>query len=73
MTLLLLTSRLVDSPLFRLRVEPGAENGLRQVSHVMVDKAMTIRRSKVGAPFGRLDNATMLSVNRSLAVFLGFA
>jgi mRNA interferase MazF len=39
----------------------------------MIDKAMTVRRDRVGAPFGRLEADTMVAVNRSLALFLGFA
>lgn len=42
-------------------------------SQVMVDKAQTVPREKVGETFGRLDDATMLAVTRALAVFLGFA
>jgi len=38
-----------------------------------VDKPQTPPRSKVGASFGRLDDATMLAVNRALAVFVGLA
>ena len=72
-TVLLISSTLVDAPLIRLAVEPSAENGLRKPSQVMVDKAMTVRRDRVGAPFGRLEADTMVAVNRSLALFLGFA
>jgi mRNA interferase MazF len=72
-TVLLISSTLVDAPLIRLAVEPSTENGLRKSSQVMVDKAMTVRRDRVGPPFGRLDNDTMVAVNRSLALFLGFA
>ena len=39
----------------------------------MVDKAQTPARAKVGAVFGRLDDAMMVSVNRALALFLGIA
>jgi mRNA interferase MazF len=39
----------------------------------MVDKAQTISREKIGESFGRRDDATMLVVNRALALFLGFA
>jgi mRNA interferase MazF len=70
---LLISSTLVDAPLIRLAVEPSAENGLRKPSQVMIDKAMTVRRDRVGAPFGRLEDDTMVAVNRSLALFLGFA
>ena len=37
-TILPLTSELRDTPLFRLRVEPSAKNGLHVTSEVMVDK-----------------------------------
>jgi len=39
----------------------------------MIDKAMTVRRDKLGAPFGRLDDDTMVAVNRGLMLFLGLA
>jgi mRNA interferase MazF len=72
-TVLLLSSTLVDAPLIRLTVAPSPENGLRTPSQVMIDKAMTLRREKLGAPFGRLDDDTLVAVNRGLALFLGFA
>jgi mRNA interferase MazF len=73
LTVLLVSGTLVDAPLIRLTVRPTPENGLRKASQVMVDKAMSVKRDKIGPPFGRLDDETMLSVTRSLAVFLGMA
>ena len=70
---LLVSATLVDAPLIRLTVQPTTGNGLRKASQVMVDKPMTVRRDKLGPPFGRLDDETMLSVTRTLAVFLGLA
>jgi hypothetical protein len=32
-----------------------------------------VARERVGAAFGRLDDEVMMSVNRGLALFLGFA
>ena len=72
-TVLPVTSALRDTPLFRIRIEPNDSNGLRQTSEIMVDKAHTVPREKLGAPFGSLDDTTMLTVSRSLATFLGFA
>ena len=72
-TILPVTSELRDTPLFRITVEPDDGNGLRKRSQVMVDKAQTVPRGKVGAVFGRLDETTMLAVTRALAVFLGIA
>lgn len=71
-TVLLVSGTLQDAPLLRLAIEPDPENGLRKPSQIMVDKVMTLRRDKIGVPFGRLDAETMVSVNRLLAVFLGF-
>lgn len=72
-TLCLVTSELRDAPIFRITVDPSSENGLRRVSQVQVDKVLTVARERVGATIGRLDDATMLKVNRSLAVFIGIA
>jgi len=54
-------------------VAPGAGNGLRQPSQVMIDKAMTLRRERTGPAFGDADDQLMLEVSRLLAVFLGIA
>ena len=72
-TILPLSGTLVDAPLIRLTVEPSADNGLRKPSQIMVDKTMTVMRDRLGQPFGTVDEAMMIAVNRSLALFLGFA
>ena len=72
-TVLPVTSDLRDAPLLRLTVQPSADNGLRAPSQIMVDKAHTVLREKVGQKIGRLDAAAMVSVNRAVALFLGFA
>lgn len=72
-TVLLVTSTLVDAPLLRLTIEPSPDNNLRQTSQVMIDKPMTVRRDRLGNAFGMLDDASMVSINRSLALFLGLA
>ncbi|MEI4482792.1 MULTISPECIES: type II toxin-antitoxin system PemK/MazF family toxin [unclassified Phyllobacterium] len=72
LTVLLLSGTPVDAPLIRLTIQPTPGNGLRKASQIMVDKAMSVKRDKLGEPFGHLDDETMVSVNRSLALFLGF-
>ena len=69
-TVLPVTSTLNAAPLLRVTVQPSAENGLQKPSQVMVDKAMTVLRSKVGPAFGRIDADALLEVERCLAVFL---
>ncbi len=72
-TVLLVSSAQVNAPLFRITVLPSAENGLQKPSQVMVDKAMTVKRNKLGQAFGRIDADAMIEVERCLAVFLGIA
>lgn len=43
-TVLLVSSTLIDAPLFGVTIQPTRENGLQKTSQVMVDKAMTVRR-----------------------------
>lgn len=72
-TVLPITSVLREAPLFRIPVQPDADNGLLKPSQIMVDKAQTVPREKIGDIIGRLDNEALLAVNRALVVFLGFA
>ncbi|OIR07072.1 toxin MazF [mine drainage metagenome] len=72
-TILPVTGELRAAPLFRIAVNPGELNGLNKPSQVMVDKPQSVARDKIGKVIGRLDDETMLAVNRALAVFLGFA
>jgi mRNA interferase MazF len=52
---------------------PSAGNGLQKPSQVMVDKAMTVSRDKLGPSIGRIDPDKLVEVERCLAVFLGIA
>ena len=72
-TLCLVTSELRAAPIFRVTVDPSPDNGLRRVSQIQVDKVLTVARERIGSTIGRLDDETMLKVNRSLAVFIGIA
>jgi mRNA interferase MazF len=70
-TLVPLTSTIVDAPLLRLTIDPGRENGLTRVSQVMVDKVLTLPRGKIGGTIGHLDDDVMVRVTRALAMWLG--
>ena len=72
-TVCLITTDPVDLPLFRIPVEPTADNGLRVASHLMVDKVTTVQRSRLGHRIGQLADDDLLRLNRSLLVFLGLA
>ena len=72
-TILPITGALTEAPLLRLPVEPSETNRLWKRSQIMIDKASTTPRDRIGPTFGHLDDETMVSVTRSLAVFLGIA
>jgi mRNA interferase MazF len=71
LTVIPLTSTLQAAPLFRLTIEPTRENGLQKSSQLMIDKAMTLRRSRVGQIIGRVDRSTLVRTNRAIAMFFG--
>ncbi len=68
-SLLPITSHLVDAPLLRVAIGPGG--GLDRASQIQIDKPQTARRERIGGVIGRADAATMATVNRCLAVVLG--
>ena|ERR1700692_958988 len=70
-TVLRITSELHDWPLLRVTVAPNAENGLRKLSQIMIDKAATVPRAKIGPSIGRLEEVSLRSVERALLAFLG--
>ena len=72
-TVLLVSGTLVDAPLLRTMIEPTPTNGLRKRAQVMVDKAMSVKRDKIGTIIGCLDAEVMLAVTRALAVFFAIA
>ena len=72
-TLLPVTSTLLDAPLLRVTLEPSTRNGLQKTSQVMVDQVMTVRREKMGPLLGRVEPERMLEIERCLAIFLGVA
>ena len=65
-----LTSDLYDAPLFRVTVGASKETGLRAASQIMVDKATTVPRGKIGPRIGRVNAITMQAVNEALRGFL---
>lgn len=72
-TFLPITSHLLETPVLRITVEPLDENGLTKTSQIMIDKTTTLPADKIGRVIGRLDDATMISINRALILFLGLA
>lgn len=72
-TVLPLTSHLVEAPLLRIPVQPSELSGLQRESQVMIDKLTTVRRFNVQSRIGRLAPSQLAEVERALLVFLGIA
>lgn len=72
-TVCLFTTDAADAPYLRLPVAPTERNGLHSVSRLMVDKIVTVHKSKVGKRLGLLDRADVLRLDRAMMVFLGLA
>ena len=60
-----------EMPLFRIAIEPNASNGLEFPSRIMVDKILTVPKTKLGYRIGQLDEKDIARLNQALAVFLG--
>ena len=67
------TTNPAEAPLFRLVVEPDAENGPRAICRLMVDKITTVPKSKLRTRIGRLADQDLVRLNRAMLVFLGIA
>lgn len=65
-----LTSERVDAPMFRIDVDPSAENGLKRPSQVMVDKVTSIRRDRALKIIGNLEQARLTEIERSLRLWM---
>ncbi len=62
-----------EAPLIRLLVAPDDINGLRERCSLMVDKIITIPRSRLGEHVGRLSDDDMVRLGRAILVYFGLA
>jgi mRNA interferase MazF len=66
-----LTTDPTSARLFRVRIEPGADNGLRERSYAMIDKIVTIPKARIRDRLGRLGDSEIVALNRAVFIFLG--
>jgi mRNA interferase MazF len=67
----LLTTNQEMAEAFRYPVHPNGENGLRLMSHVMLDKITMVLRRKCGPVIGRLGENEMSLIDARLAYVIG--
>lgn len=72
-SVLLVSSEIVDAPLIRIEIQPSERNGLLDPSQILADKIFTVKREKVGSVIGQIEDEVMVSVNRAMLVFWGLA
>lgn len=68
-----ITSIEVQTFMLRQTLKPDAGNGLRQSSHVMIDKMTTLPRGRLGRRIGTLANQDMARIDQVLLAFLGLS
>jgi mRNA interferase MazF len=64
------TSDVIDAPLFRITLPPGARTGLQAPSQVMVDKVVSVPRAAIGRRIGGCDPAELELVEDALRRWL---
>jgi mRNA interferase MazF len=69
----LVTSDRQDALLFRIDVQPSETTGLKMASQILVDKIVALRRERIDQHIGRINDETLIRLNRSLALFIGLA
>ncbi len=66
-----ITSDCVDAPLFRLTLPPGPRTGLKTVSQVMIDKAVSVPRTAISGEIGECNSVELEAVGEGLRRWLG--
>ena len=61
-----ITTDLADALLFRVTIPAGLQSGLATVSQVMVDKIVSVPRTRLSREIGRCDGSLMASVDAAL-------
>src|SRR5580658_11232212 len=65
-----ITSLNTNTPRVRIPVFPDEINGLRSPCWVATDKIVTLPKSKLGMPVGRIDNDTLTEISCAVTIFL---
>ena len=65
-----ITSEVTGQYLFRIPLQPNAENGLTETSEVQVDKVQSLRRERIRSQIGQVEEAIMAQVDEALRRWL---
>jgi mRNA interferase MazF len=69
-TLCLITSNTIETPMFRVPLPTGERTGLLEPSQVMVDKVVTVPRAAIVRQIGSCDSVHLLAIDDALRGWL---
>jgi mRNA interferase MazF len=69
-TVVPVTSTLMDAELFRIDLSPSKTNALKVKSQAMIDKIVSVRRDRVGGVVGSLTSAELDRIDDALRLWL---
>ena len=70
-TVCLVTSDVIDAPLFRISIPHGSRTGLPAPSQVMVDKIVSVPRGAIAKRIGRCNEDELERIDDALRGWLG--
>ena len=65
-----ITSHIVDTPMFRIRLDASKQNGIKVESQIMIDKVMAIKREKIRKKIGKLAKSDVSKLDLALKLWL---
>lgn len=65
-----ITSIVSDNYMFRVRLDPSAENGLRRTSDIQIDKVQSLQRGRLKTIIGSASVLAMRQVDETLRQWL---
>lgn len=68
-----LTTVLIDAPIYRLPVDPHDSNGLKALSHLMVDKVGPARHERIAKVIGHLAAMDLARLDSALLTIFDLA
>lgn len=69
-TIILLSSTLIDAEPFRITILPNPDNGLKHISQAMTDKITTMHKSDIVGISGKLDVLYLQKIDEALKLWL---
>jgi mRNA interferase MazF len=70
LTIIPISSTLIDAEPFRINILPNKTNGLTNISQAMIDKITTIHKSNIGKKIGALNVLQIQKIDEAVLLWL---